>query len=98
MARICMVSHAGQQQPHTGRPVEGWPFFIWENEMGSTTALRLVDTRTLAREQWLEVRRGGLGSSDAAAAVGLCPYKRSEVRRGGKEWGRTGRTGWGADL
>src|SRR3546814_18552153 len=75
MARICMVSHAGQQQPHTGRPVEGWPFFIWENEMGRTTALRLVDTRTLDREQWLEVRRGGIGSSDAAAEVGLCPYK-----------------------
>lgn len=43
--------------------------------MGRTTALRLVDTRTLDREQWLEVRKGGIGSSDAAAAVGLCPYK-----------------------
>lgn len=38
-------------------------------------ALRLVDTRTLDREQWLEVRKGGIGSSDAAAAVGLNPYK-----------------------
>src|SRR6059058_4244881 len=38
-------------------------------------ALRLVSTRDLDRQQWLEVRRGGIGSSDAAAAVGLNPYK-----------------------
>lgn len=43
--------------------------------MGRKTALRLVDTRTLDRGQWLEVRKGGIGSSDAAAAVGLNPYK-----------------------
>ena len=34
-------------------------------------AIRLVDTRTLDRQQWLDVRKGGIGSSDAAAAVGL---------------------------
>jgi len=38
-------------------------------------ALRLVDTKRLDRRQWLDVRRNGIGSSDAAAAVGLCPYK-----------------------
>lgn len=43
--------------------------------MSNAPALRLVDTRNLSREQWLEVRSGGIGSSDAAAAVGLCPYK-----------------------
>lgn len=43
--------------------------------MKSRSPLRLVDTRTLDRGQWLEVRKGGIGSSDAAAAVGLCPYK-----------------------
>jgi len=43
--------------------------------MGRKTALRLVDTRALDRGQWLEVRKGGIGSSDAAAAVGLSPYK-----------------------
>lgn len=43
--------------------------------MKRQTALRLVDTRTLDRQQWLAVRRGGIGSSDAAAAVGLNPYK-----------------------
>lgn len=43
--------------------------------MKKQTALRLVDTRTLDRNQWLEVRQGGIGSSDAATAVGLNPYK-----------------------
>lgn len=43
--------------------------------MKKQTALRLVDTRTLDRGQWLEVRQGGIGSSDAATAVGLNPYK-----------------------
>ena len=43
--------------------------------MRKRAALRLADTRTLDRGQWLEVRKGGIGSSDAAAAVGLNPYK-----------------------
>lgn len=43
--------------------------------MKKQVALRLADTRTLDRQQWLEVRKGGIGSSDAAAAVGLSPYK-----------------------
>jgi putative phage-type endonuclease len=38
-------------------------------------ALRLVKTAVLTREDWLSVRRNGIGSSDAAAAVGLSPYK-----------------------
>jgi putative phage-type endonuclease len=38
-------------------------------------ALRLVSTRDLTRSEWLEVRHRGIGSSDAAAAVGLNPYK-----------------------
>lgn len=38
-------------------------------------ALRLIDTKHLAREEWLAVRKTGIGSSDAAAAVGLNPYK-----------------------
>ncbi len=38
-------------------------------------ALRLVGTKTLPRDQWLAVRKRGIGSSDAAAAVGLNPYK-----------------------
>ena len=38
-------------------------------------ALRLVKTNDLSRDDWLTVRKGGVGSSDAAAAVGLNPYK-----------------------
>ncbi len=37
-------------------------------------ALRLVSTKDMPRETWLDVRRQGIGSSDAAAAVGLNPY------------------------
>lgn len=38
-------------------------------------ALKLVKTQDLSRDQWLDVRRQGIGSSDAAAAIGLNPYK-----------------------
>lgn len=38
-------------------------------------ALRLIKTTDLNRDQWLDIRRSGIGSSDAAAAVGLNPYK-----------------------
>ena len=38
-------------------------------------ALRLVKTKELPREDWLAIRKQGIGSSDAAAAVGLNPYK-----------------------
>lgn len=31
------------------------------------TAVRLVDTKNLPYGQWLDVRRNGVGSSDAAA-------------------------------
>lgn len=34
-----------------------------------------VSTRDMSREQWLELRRKGIGGSDAAAIVGLNPYK-----------------------
>lgn len=37
-------------------------------------AQRLIDTRQLDRPSWLAMRRTGIGSSDAAAAVGLNPY------------------------
>ncbi|WP_036019000.1 YqaJ viral recombinase family protein [Paraburkholderia mimosarum] len=41
----------------------------------ASPALRLVETRGLSRTDWLQVRRTGIGGSDAAAAVGLNPYK-----------------------
>ena len=40
----------------------------------STTAKRLVNTKNLSHEKWLEVRKQGIGSSDAAAACGIHPY------------------------
>ena len=39
-----------------------------------TTAKRLVNTKNLSHEKWLEVRKQGIGSSDAAAACGIHPY------------------------
>ncbi len=41
----------------------------------SKNALRLVSTKGLEREDWLSVRKQGIGSSDASSAVGLNPYK-----------------------
>lgn len=43
--------------------------------MKHASAIRLVSTKTLSREEWLAVRNRGIGASDAAAAVGLSPYK-----------------------
>lgn len=54
-------------------------------------ALKLVKTTELSRADWLEVRRTGIGGSDAAAAVGLNPYK-SQLEL----W--LEKTGRGADL
>jgi putative phage-type endonuclease len=38
-------------------------------------AIRLASTTHLSRAQWLALRQQGIGSSDAAVAVGLSPYK-----------------------
>lgn len=46
-----------------------------EKSTNSRPALRLVSTKNMPRETWLDVRRKGIGSSDAAAAVGLNPYQ-----------------------
>ena len=40
----------------------------------SSTAKRLVSTKSLSREEWLQFRKQGIGSSDAAAACGIHPY------------------------
>lgn len=37
-------------------------------------ALKLVKTQELSRDDWLAIRRTGIGGSDAAAAVGLNPH------------------------
>lgn len=38
------------------------------------TAKRLADTKRLNHEQWLDVRKQGIGSSDAPTVCGLNPY------------------------
>lgn len=38
-------------------------------------AIRLISTKNLAYSDWLKTRKQGIGSSDAATAVGLNPYK-----------------------
>lgn len=43
--------------------------------MKRSNAVRLVSTKNLSREEWLSVRGQGIGSSDAAVAVGISPYK-----------------------
>ncbi|MCQ0033106.1 endonuclease [Burkholderia glumae] len=45
-----------------------------ESPAARKPALKLVKTRELSRDDWLAVRRTGIGGSDAAAAVGLNPY------------------------
>jgi putative phage-type endonuclease len=52
-------------------------------------ALRLVETKALPREDWLTVRRQGIGSSDAASACGLNPYK-SQLELWMEKTGRDG--------
>ena len=38
-------------------------------------ALRLASTKGMSRDEWLIMRKQGIGSSDAATAVGLNPYQ-----------------------
>lgn len=43
--------------------------------MKRNNAVRLVSTKNMSRDTWLSVRGNGLGSSDAAVAIGLSRYK-----------------------
>ena len=52
-------------------------------------ALKLVKTKDLPRDDWLTVRKQGIGSSDSAAAVGLNPYK-SQLELWMEKTGRDG--------
>ncbi|WP_186023176.1 YqaJ viral recombinase family protein [Burkholderia gladioli] len=45
-----------------------------EQSRARKPALKLVKTQELSRDDWLTVRRTGIGGSDAAAAVNLNPY------------------------
>ncbi|BCO29046.1 hypothetical protein MIZ03_3957 [Rhodoferax lithotrophicus] len=57
--------------------------------IGSKPALKLVKTSHLDRDEWLTIRKRGIGSSDAAAAVGLNPYK-SQLELWMEKTGRDG--------
>ncbi|MDD2883370.1 MAG: YqaJ viral recombinase family protein [Rhodoferax sp.] len=57
--------------------------------IGTQPALKLVKTNHLDRDEWLTVRKRGIGSSDAAAAVGLNPYK-SQLELWMEKTGRDG--------
>ena len=58
------------------------PHFPITNEMNESntaakrtaTAKRLANTKNMDYQEWLEVRKQGIGSSDAATACGLNPY------------------------
>ncbi|WP_180117675.1 lambda-exonuclease family protein [Acinetobacter sp. YH12096] len=58
------------------------PHFPISNEMNESntaakrtaTAKRLANTKNMDYQEWLEVRKQGIGSSDAATACGLNPY------------------------
>ncbi|WP_321872992.1 YqaJ viral recombinase family nuclease [Burkholderia ubonensis] len=45
-----------------------------DRQLARKPALKLVKTQDLSRDDWLSVRRTGIGGSDAAATVGLNPY------------------------
>ena len=38
-------------------------------------AIRVASTLNMSRDEWLQHRHSGIGSSDAAVAIGLSPYK-----------------------
>jgi predicted phage-related endonuclease len=38
-------------------------------------SIKLAKTHGLSRDEWLTVRKKGIGGSDAAAAIGLNPYQ-----------------------
>ena len=61
-----------KHEPHTQTSTKPLTKSISKRQ---TKPLRGVDTKTLTRDEWLDVRLSGIGSSDAAAAIGLNPYK-----------------------
>ncbi|MCC1497947.1 YqaJ viral recombinase family protein [Alcanivorax sp. 1008] len=48
---------------------------LTQSMQSNRSALRLASTNNMSREDWLEVRKQGVGASDAAAACGISPYQ-----------------------
>ena len=77
LKRVTVKSKASIKARHNSedRPitkVEGKTVKSSANQ--SSTPKRLVNTKSLSREDWLQFRKQGIGSSDAAAACGIHPY------------------------
>jgi len=64
MTRTAIRSEIAHQRPL--QPVPGRRY---------AKAKRMINTQGMDRDTWLSLRKTGIGSSDAAAAVGLSPYK-----------------------
>ncbi|MGP5064859.1 YqaJ viral recombinase family nuclease [Psychrobacter celer] len=62
--------HNSEELPTT--KIEGKT--VKSSAIQSSTPKRLVNTKNLSREDWLQFRKQGIGSSDAAAACGIHPY------------------------
>lgn len=60
------------QQAFIGPPVRAKTYS--SRNTRSNKAKRLAETKQMSREQWLQIRKQGIGSSDAATACGLNPY------------------------
>ena len=70
-----MISRQTQKTPLQGQPTLAKKAVLSvENTKGKSTAKRLVSTKDMQYKDWLEVRKQGIGSSDAATACGLNPY------------------------
>jgi putative phage-type endonuclease len=84
-----MNSHTHIQNTLNNPPLQPYPIKVETEhkvEVGTRTkktpkktghlpsAKRLANTKKLNYQQWLEVRKQGIGSSDAATACGLNPY------------------------
>ncbi|EHF3479142.1 MULTISPECIES: YqaJ viral recombinase family protein [Acinetobacter] len=61
-----------QQQSFIG-PLAGSKTYSRHSRRGNK-AKRLAETKQMSREQWLHIRKQGIGSSDAATACGLNPH------------------------
>lgn len=61
-----------EQQPFIGPPVR--PKAYSRHSRRGNRAKRLVETKQMNREQWLQIRKQGIASSDAATACGLNPH------------------------
>lgn len=46
-----------------------------ENMRDEYTPVEIVDTTNLPEEEWLAWRRKGIGGSDAAAIMGISPFR-----------------------